>query len=202
MVASGTFKRRIAACLAVLACAAACAAQEGKKGEAAKPRPDLSGTWVLEEKRAGKSKPPAQGTTRLVVVHSEPEIKISHVREAGGRQSVWESVHYTDGRGESNRVSVQRDPYDPAVSEEGVASKTAWRGDVLVVRSRIGKLMGKSLANMELVSEWRLSPDGRTLTETSRFTNHGMPLRQPDASDLLVLRQGPREFRRVYRRAN
>ncbi len=122
-----------------------CVAQTEKSNEQTKP--DLSGTWVLDKSKSSKV---AHGIV-LVVVHREPEIRITEKFIKDGREAVKESIYYSDGRAES------------APQEDVQSSKTKWEGRKLVRRSL---KTSKGLMKIEFTTteEWSLSEGGEKLT--------------------------------------
>jgi len=136
--------RKSLVCLLLLALAAVCAAQDGGKKEA-KPRPDLTGTWVLDRSGHGVSR---KFDSTLVITHRDPELRIVRTDVMETKRLMWEYVYYTDGRGESN-------PMDYGTGRiRWIRSKTKWKGDR--VEARIGGFWRR----------WQLSADGQTLTHT------------------------------------
>jgi hypothetical protein len=143
--------RKVIICLWVLMTAVACFAQ-AERERADKPSPPgLSGTWVLDKSKSPKVE--ADEFT-LVIVHREPEIRITEKLLENGRELVNESIHYTDGRSDSD--SAEGDRYQKV--------KIRWKGDTLI-RETIYTTGG---TRFEMVSteEWKLSKDNKTLTRT------------------------------------
>ena len=161
--------------LCLLACAAA-----GDEGKKQGKHPDLSGTWTLDR---GKSdfgvfwdRPLAKTDVTLVVVHDEPELKVTRTLRLDGREETKELVYYTDGRGESN----------PAAIGGGTAhSKTGWERDSIVARAKLSRPGAQGRVEVELTETWRKSGDGKSLTHTAVMKGEF----------------GEEEVRLVYRRA-
>lgn len=132
-------------------------------GQNRNDKPDLNGTWRLVESK-NIAKTPGQTDLfekTLVIVHSEPEIKITTELKDNDRTKALEAVFFTDGRGEAN--STFRDA--------GVKSKTKWSGNKLEIR----RFETMSITTPEGdtktikvtdIERWELSKDGNTLTRT------------------------------------
>ena len=93
--------------LCLFACAAAGAAAGDDRKKEGK-HPDLSGTWTLDRSKSDFGvfwdRPLAKTDATLVVVHNEPELKVTRTLRLNGREETKELVYYTDGRGESNPI--------------------------------------------------------------------------------------------------
>lgn len=135
----------------VLITAATCLAQAETQSADEQARPGLSGTWILD-----KSKSPKMDADEftLVIVHREPEIKITEKSLKDGRELINESVHYTDGRSDSD--NSEGDRYQKV--------KIRWKGDTLI-RESIYTTRGTKF-EMVTTEEWKLSKDNKTLTRT------------------------------------
>ena len=64
--------------------------------------------------------------------------------------------YFTDGREVSNK-----DPFGGQM----VKSKTKWDGDKLVSRIVTRRMMAGRPVDMDIIEEWKLSKDGKTLTK-------------------------------------
>ena len=164
-------------CLLLLACPAPAAAARDDKKKNDKPRPDLSGTWELDRPKSDfglfRDRPVSKADSTLVVAHRDPELKITRTLRLNGQQETKEFTYYTDGRGETN----------PATIGAGeVKSKTKWDGDKVAARS---KMTWRGGAEMDVTQKWQVSPDGKTLTNTTVISNQ----------------MGVQEIKLVYRRA-
>lgn len=160
--------------------------------------PDLSGAWVQEKSKSGKSK---QAEVTLVVSQREPEIRITRKIISDGRERVQELIYYSDQRGEVNPT------FD---GKNRIKTKTKWIGKALVVREELPPRSADGVAaRTEVTEEWKLSSDGQTLTQ-KQVTAMTDETRNtlPDASDgvsvlgsssVVVNMQG-RELKRVYKR--
>ena len=129
--------------------------------------PDLSGNWrVVETKNVAKM--PGQTELfekTLVIIHKEPEIKITTQLKDNGRTKELETVYFTDSRGETNAT----------FRESGVKSTTRWSGNKLEIR-RVEAMSIKDPAGaikvikVDYIERWELSKDGNTLTITTNVS--------------------------------
>ncbi|HEX5708464.1 MAG TPA: hypothetical protein VFX96_14270 [Pyrinomonadaceae bacterium] len=201
-------RRAFAASLLVALCATLCAARGQTAGEKKegrrKSRPDLTGTWLPDPTGDAniQDRPGGSKTLRLVIRHAEPEIKISRVNERDGAETARESVYYTDGRGETNPAPAITTTPDGEQRLEDVKSKTKWDGEKLVVRSTMRVRAAGAFLNVTMVEEWKLAPDGQTLTQrtTIKFEPTGGLVR-PGEPGHTIVRSSPQEAKRTYRRA-
>jgi hypothetical protein len=143
--------RRVIPALWMFISVSVCFAQTERPNSNKQNRPDLSGAWILD-----KSKSPKVDVDRftLVIVHREPEIRITEKLLKDGRESIKESVHYTDGRSDSY-VTKGKD-YSQV--------KIRWQGKALVIENA----HTTSGTRFEIVTteEWKLSNDNKSLTRT------------------------------------
>lgn len=141
---------------------------------------DFGGTWILDKSRStlGVSQ---FGKTKLKISHRDPKLKITRILEMNSifavdvgkitsTEPIEDFVYYTDTRGEKNR-SV----FDPTVSLSGIRTDTAWEDDKIIVRSSDKR----SSSQMDTTETWELSPDGKTLIETTTIvlTSHTLTTR-------------------------
>jgi hypothetical protein len=146
----------------IWACLACCLsagtlAQEGQKGGGDKSKPDLSGTWALDKEKSDKVKIPLlDNETTLVIVQRDPEISMTHTASLGDSEMPWKATYYTDGRGEA---------YQSPLGGGSVKSKTRWDGNKLQTRYTIQKVYPGRVVNVDVIEEWKLSKDGKTLTQ-------------------------------------
>ena len=173
--------RLILLSLCLAACFAGAAAQDDRKKEA-KPHPDLTGTWELDRSKSDfglfRDRPISKADSTLVVVHHDPELKVTRTLRLNGQQEVKEFTYYTDGRGETN----------PATIGAGeVKSKTKWDGDKVTAHAKMTWPGQNGAAGVEIdvTQKWQVSSDGKSLTNTTVISN---PM-------------GVQEVRLVYRRA-
>jgi hypothetical protein len=183
---------------AMLLCVATAFSQDSKKA-ARRPQPatpDLSGTWALDPKESN----PGEPGLKLVISHSEPEVRIRR-EPATDDGSAGETVYYSDGRGESN--------LGPWLIEAGekrrdeFKSKTVWKGQTLVTRTEMKRLVRGAAAYLVITDKWRLSDDGQKLTHVQTvWTRNGTYLALGSGGQLAVTDSGPGEYKAVFRRAH
>lgn len=128
-------------------------------------KPDLSGTWKLD---AAKS---ADTLEELKITHHDPLFIVRrkvHPKDAPDAPEETELTYYTDGRGEKNLSGVGSEAgfesWRPAKTE----STTSWDKNNLVTRSVSRSISSGAIFEREIVDEWRLSADGKTLTLTTK----------------------------------
>ena len=142
-------------------------------------KPDLSGTWAFDRSRSNVGKT-SSVNSEIKISHHDPELKIHRTININGQPDQRELIYYTDGRGETNPttiwLSTSPDPKSPHPAE--TKSKTKWNGDRVVIRSKLRLMAGIHAIEEDVVDEWKLSADGKTLTQTTR---HIMPTNSPDA---------------------
>lgn len=192
--------------LLILSCALAAAS-----GAAAR-RPKLTGKWVLDAGRSSFGNydgPMSKAGTKLDIKHKEPEVRIVWDYELGQQRLSQLTIFFSDGRGQYVTSQLNADwllseslPGSRGGGGPGrqVRSQTAWEGDKLVTRtadrlrvpvaSVSGPAPPPAYVPVEVIDEWELSRDGKSLTQTTRVVSADAPARE-------VLR----EFRRVYSRS-
>ncbi len=192
----------------LLLCATLSPAQSSKTpADKQKPKPVFSGTWQLDEEQAQRNKSKSASAARqltLVIAQSEPEIKITRKVVSGGQLKTRESIYYSDERGETNvgaPISTT-----PNAQDEEIKSKTRWQGDKLITSARVRKAAAGTFLTWEIVDEWKLSPDGKTLTQktTIKLDNSGADMmrsgRTIPSGQVIFVPAGANEFKRVFRR--
>jgi hypothetical protein len=156
-------------CLCLFLALSVCVAQSTKLDSSKKSKPDLNGTWVLDDSRSNLNSGQKDKIVDYVlhIVHREPEIRIVKKYKQRGREFREETIYYTDGKPEFSSRTGRRDP-EPI---------TRWRGDKLV-RKSTARMKVETFPPMEIVTseEWELSSDGKTLTRT--ITNTGLVFRK------------------------
>ena len=121
---------------------------------------DFSGKWSLETKNGNKV--PGDKTT-LIVSQTGPEIKVVQESSQGGTAQQREFTYYADGRGETNGSDSGGQP---------LHSVTSWKKNALVIKFSLPSTRANNnVVVNERIDEWTISKDGRTLTQTSSFTN-------------------------------
>lgn len=135
-----------------------------------KPKPDFSGKWLLDTRQSrygmtGRSDLP------ITISHHDPEFRITVPYEPNNLNIVVEVeyVYFTDKRGEYNEGTdaLWWDPADPEPKqpEKKPNSKTEWSGDKIVI---VAWLRRGNFVNYQQRDEWRLSRDGKVLTQYRR----------------------------------
>jgi hypothetical protein len=184
-------------CVVIFACALVCPAQNNQKTNASKAKPDLSGTWLLEWDKGSVGKSSSTIEVKLKIVHSEPEIKIHRMINRNGQSTPLDFTYFTDGRGESNQTTmyVTTNPGSKNLPDrpEYTKSQTRWSGGKVVTRSLVRNILGGRVIEHEVVDEWKLSGDGKTLTQTTRW------IYQPDPfGKSIYVPSGAPDTKRVY----
>jgi hypothetical protein len=159
----------IAATIALVICVVSSIAASQSKNEASKkPSPNLSGKWVLDKKRSD----PGDGLkvelpdVTLLIDHKEPEISIRREVSRHGITTVEQSVYTT----------AQQQPKSKQDEEQVTKAVTEWKGNRLVTTISATVQPNpkqKPTLVMEMVEEWGLSKDGKTLTQ--RLRRKGVP---------------------------
>jgi hypothetical protein len=121
----------------------------------AAPKPDFSGTWVLN---LGKSKLQIQeklDRASFTIDHKEPAFRFSRVFVVGGKEDALSYDLTTDGR---EKVVTEPDRTS--------TSRLYWDGDVLVLDERIVLKDGREATN---VVRYSLLDGGQTLVAEEKF---------------------------------
>jgi hypothetical protein len=166
---------------------------------AVKPKPDLTGTWLLDTAKSNVGSSVTSGQP-IKITHHDPEFRITRMVESNGRVAGQDFFYYTDGRGETNRMvnSLRAHSYLYPERDNKVAirSKTTWTGNKLITRMRspVRSVIGKQMLEFEIIDEWKLSTDGKTLTQTSRVVS------REDGSDAIFVPANRPDLKRVYNR--
>ncbi len=194
------------ALLLLLPCAGAMA--QGTKTDKQRAKPDLNGTWELDQSQTKpqSSKMPSSYRLTILISHREPEIKMTRRSISGGRERTREAIYYADGRGEKNLgLGITTRPDAP---EQELQSKTKWKGDKLVTNTTIREAVASTILTWEIVDEWKLSADGQTLTHTTIIRSQGgddsmrtaPPGQPPQPGSVIFVPARPREYKNVFRR--
>src|SRR5687768_3621548 len=90
--------------ICVSACTAICLGQTNKSAS----KPNLSGTWELDQKRSHfwKSKSSSNSPEQMKITHADPELRITQRILVNGQMEERELTYYTDGRGETNPTTA------------------------------------------------------------------------------------------------
>lgn len=167
------------------------------KQKAIKTKLDFTGTWLLDTAKSnvGSSATPDQP---LKISHRDPEFRITRLVASNGQVNGRDFVYYTDGRGETNPtivfLSTGTDMNPQGHDKDVTKSKTTWSSNKLVTRSTVRSLIGGQVLEFEIIDEWKLSTDAKTLTQTSRTV-----FRQDTSGAIFVPANRP-DNRRVYNR--
>lgn len=133
----------------------------GHQNDKKKATPNFSGTWVLNKSRSSLGRfgqgPFANAELTLVILHDEPELKITRKTTLNGTERGQEMVYYSDGRGETNAA---------AFGNNEVKTKTKWEGTKLVSKSSISRSFRRETFFTDTSERRELSEDGRSLTIT------------------------------------
>ena len=154
-------------CFAVVALASSLAAQKPPK-----PKANLNGTWLLDAKKSNSVGLTSRPDLPIKISHQDPELRITLTSESNGQLVERNFVYFTDGRGEENEATAMltTNPSAPPrdLQKERTKSTTRWSGNKIVTRSLLQLNAGGRLIEFELVEEWKLSSDGKTLTQRTR----------------------------------
>jgi tetratricopeptide (TPR) repeat protein len=124
--------------------------------------PEWNGTWVLQKLDDGKKSSRETGNITLLISQTGQQIKITRKLHQHGTETVQELTYYTDGRGEVN----------PATDGwRMLKSNTKLRENKLIIRFSMPSSTVDRRAIVNKIDEWKLSSDGRTLTQTSSFSS-------------------------------
>ena len=163
------------------------------QGNKSQTKPDLSGTWALDHKRSNVGKA-STAYDEIKIIHHDPELKIVRTITIAGKPEPTELIYYTDGRGETNPttiwISTSPNPNSPRPAQTG--SKTSWSGERVKIRSFLSMRQGIHTIEEDVVDEWKLSADGKTLTWT---TSHIFP---PNTAEHIVVPAHRPDDKRVY----
>ncbi len=168
-----------------------------QKQKAAKTKPDFTGTWLLDPSRSnvGPSRTPDRP---LQITHHDPELKITRMVEHNGQVTGQDLIYYTDGRGETNPttmyLSTSTDMNPEGHDKDVTKSKSSWSGNKLVTRSSLRSRIAGRVLEFDIIDEWKLSQDAKTLTQTSRTVFN------PDSSPGVFIPANQPDIRRVYNR--
>jgi len=176
---------------------AGCLAVSYGQGNKSRIKPDLSGTWIFDHDRSnvGKSKNAATTPEQIKITHSGPELKIRRIVFVNGQPEEREFVYFTDERGETNPTTawITTNPGSQVGRPPETKSKTSWSGDKIVTRSIFRPRAGGAIIEFQIIVEWRLLSDGKTLTQTTRT----IAKRDPMSNAIFVPGNGA-DFKAVY----
>lgn len=169
------------------------------------PKPNLTGTWLLDETPQGsvKSRHPVMGIgqTTLVILHRQPEVKMTKTIMTNEGERTREFIFYADGRGETNQGPALSLSLDDVSGK--IKSTTEWKKDKLVMTSKTRRAMQGAFYHVTVFDEWELSDDGQTLTRTTRVNSETADLGArggPRARFPVFIIPGGGKIKNVYRR--
>lgn len=121
------------------------------------PRPDFSGTWLLDKEKSRLSTP-------------APDNAIFYIDHSDGRLGIVRA-HVKDGEADTTafRVSTDGDETVERWKDGNILHRGIWEGERLVLETRNRRRGQKTLAAAKL----SLSPDGNTLTVEENVTGSG-----------------------------
>jgi hypothetical protein len=130
---------------------------------------DLSGTWEVDLGRSGFAKSKNSSPEQIKITHHDPQLTIRRMVKGDGVQEEREFTYYTDGRGETNPAAwLGTDSSLESWRPSEIRSTTIWDKDKVVTRSVRMSIGGSAVYQADASDEWRLSSDGKTLTEITR----------------------------------
>ena len=135
-------------------------------------KPDMTGTWLLDVKKSNSVGVNNRPDLPIKISHQDPELRITLTSESKGQMVDRQFVYFTDGRGEDNEATAMltTNPGGPPrdLQKERNRSTTRWRGNKIVTRASLQLQAGGRVVEFELIDEWKLSSDGKTLTQTTK----------------------------------
>jgi hypothetical protein len=171
-----------------------CTASVYGQGKKLQPKPDLSGTWRFDISRSNV-RPMASAGEEIKITYQDPVLKIVRTVFVNGQSEQRELTYYTDGRGEVNPaiswLATTPDPKSEHPKE--TKSKTKWSSDKIVIRATLRLTAGGHVMEEEVVDEWKVSADGKTLTQIT----HLMPQVTGPPGSFIVPANRP-DDKRVY----
>ena len=160
-------------------------------------KPDFSGSWLLDEKKSTDSGLTRRPDLPIKITHQEPEFRVTRSSEANGQIVARDFIYFTDERGEENATTSFLSTNPSAVKADDLKnrvtkSKTKWSGNRIITRTPLRMDVAGHFVEFEQVDEWKLSGDGKVMTQTSRviFQN----------SDTAFIPAMAQDKKRVYNR--
>jgi hypothetical protein len=141
-------------CLLILWCASYGFAQSKQV------RPDLTGAWELNKAKSDLRDDRyalSLEEAGVTILNHDPELRLTR-RFRSGNFGPAEAILYTDGRGETNAALMGQD---------AIKSTTKWEGKKLISRYVLRRTVAGSPETVDVIDEWKLSDDSRTLTLTT-----------------------------------
>lgn len=122
----------------------------------AQQKTDYSGTWKLDVAKSDFGVLPGPTTRTDVITYKEPSIT-DHVTTDGAQGKLDYTINYsTDGKESTNTIG-----------EWATKSTAKWDGSNLVIDTKL-KIND---ADVDVVSTWTLSADGKTLTVSAHISS-------------------------------
>ncbi|HEX6730160.1 MAG TPA: hypothetical protein VF074_09125 [Pyrinomonadaceae bacterium] len=136
-------------------------------------KPDFSGTWLLDTRKSNSPGLTSESDLPITISHHDPEFRVTLESESNGQIVKREFVYFTDGRGETNEATSILTTRPSAAKPEDLRnqvnkSKSKWSCKKIVTRSPLRSNIAGHFVEFEQVDEWKLSDDGKVLTQTSR----------------------------------
>jgi hypothetical protein len=138
-----------------------------------KVKPDFSGNWLLDQKKSSDSGLTRRPDLPIKISHHDPEFRVTLSSESNGQIIEREFVYFTDARGETNTATTGLTTNPSAIKADDLKnqvmkSKTKWSANKIVTRSQLRLNVAGRFVEFEQTDEWKLSADGKVLTQTSR----------------------------------
>ena len=180
----------------LLICLAAWVAVGFGQSNKTRTQPDLSGIWEFDAARSNVATSKKSSPERIKITHHDPELTIRRQVSVNGVKEERDLTYYTDGRGETNPTTawVTTNPGSESWRPRETKSKTTWSKTKVVTRSLSQTFGSAAVFEFEIVDQWGLSSDGKTLTKTTKT----VPNRNLTGNAAFVIGNGA-EFKEVYK---
>ena len=134
----------------------------------------------------------------MKITHHDPELTMRRTFTIQGVPQEVDLTYYTDGRGETNpsTAAIRTTPESKPSGTPQTTSKTTWDKNKIITQS-VGRFSAAVILECEIIDEWRLSSDGKTLTRHTTIT----PTKDLTASlkDTFVSHNPIDDFKTVYK---
>lgn len=139
----------------------------------ATPKPDFSGTWLFDAKKSNSSPLTTRSDLPITISHQDAEFRVTIQSESNGQLVKKDFVYFTNGSGETNEATSMLTTNPSGTKPEDLKnrvtkSKTKWSGKKIVTSSRLRLDVAGHFVEFEQVDEWKMSDDGKVLTQTSQ----------------------------------
>jgi hypothetical protein len=163
-----------------------------------KAKPDFSGRWLLDQKKSSDSGLTTRPDLPIKITHREPEFRVTRSSEKNGQPVEHDFVYFTDGRGEENQATSLLTTNPSALKTDDLKNRvtrstTKWSGNKIVTRTLLRMDVAGHFVEFEQVDEWKISDDGKVLTQTSRVNFQN--------SDTAFIPAMAQDKKRVYNRS-